>query len=250
MSATRCSCRRAARSRSEIDGPFAAACGAPADNLVLKAAAALAARVDGLKARPLRSHQEIAGRRRHRRRFGGCGGGVAPAGARQRPCRSTIARLCAAALAVGADVPVCLESRARIMRGVGEELSAPLDLPPLARASGQSGRAVVDARGVRPACRQVQQSVVRRGAARRRGLDRLACRARQRSHRAGHRLRAGDRRGAERVERAARRPPCPHVGLGADLLCACSARPARPRRRRRALQAEHKDWWIQPTTLR
>ena len=33
--------------RLEIDGPFAEACGAPADNLVLKAAAALAARVAG-----------------------------------------------------------------------------------------------------------------------------------------------------------------------------------------------------------
>jgi 4-diphosphocytidyl-2-C-methyl-D-erythritol kinase len=34
-------------------------------------------------------------------------------------------------LATGADVPVCLESKARVMRGVGEELSAPLGLPPL-----------------------------------------------------------------------------------------------------------------------
>ncbi|MGA8963872.1 MAG: 4-(cytidine 5'-diphospho)-2-C-methyl-D-erythritol kinase, partial [Pseudolabrys sp.] len=40
-------------------------------------------------------------------------------------------RLMAAALAVGADVPVCLDSRARIMRGVGELLSEPIDLPVL-----------------------------------------------------------------------------------------------------------------------
>ena len=40
-------------------------------------------------------------------------------------------RLMAVALAVGADVPVCLESRARIMRGVGELLSEPIDLPVL-----------------------------------------------------------------------------------------------------------------------
>jgi 4-diphosphocytidyl-2-C-methyl-D-erythritol kinase len=37
----------------------------------------------------------------------------------------------AAALAVGADVPVCVAAKARVMRGVGEILSEPLDLPPL-----------------------------------------------------------------------------------------------------------------------
>ncbi|AMJ63358.1 4-diphosphocytidyl-2C-methyl-D-erythritol kinase [Bosea sp. PAMC 26642] len=35
------------------------------------------------------------------------------------------------ALKVGADVPVCLESRARIMSGIGEQLGPPLRLPPL-----------------------------------------------------------------------------------------------------------------------
>jgi 4-diphosphocytidyl-2-C-methyl-D-erythritol kinase len=38
-------------------------------------------------------------------------------------------RLVSAARAVGADVPVCLDPRPRIMRGVGELLSAPIDLP-------------------------------------------------------------------------------------------------------------------------
>src|SRR6185369_4752246 len=37
----------------------------------------------------------------------------------------------AAARATGADVPVCLDPRPRIMRGIGERLSAPLALPPL-----------------------------------------------------------------------------------------------------------------------
>ena len=40
-------------------------------------------------------------------------------------------RVYEAARATGADVPVCLDPRARVMRGVGEILSAPLDLPPL-----------------------------------------------------------------------------------------------------------------------
>jgi 4-diphosphocytidyl-2-C-methyl-D-erythritol kinase len=39
--------------------------------------------------------------------------------------------LYAAAKATGADVPVCLDPRPRIMRGVGEVLSAPLSLPKL-----------------------------------------------------------------------------------------------------------------------
>jgi 4-diphosphocytidyl-2-C-methyl-D-erythritol kinase len=37
-------------------------------------------------------------------------------------------RLMAAAQAVGADVPVCIDSRPRIMRGIGEVLSEPVDL--------------------------------------------------------------------------------------------------------------------------
>jgi 4-diphosphocytidyl-2-C-methyl-D-erythritol kinase len=36
-----------------------------------------------------------------------------------------------AALATGADVPVCLSSQARIMRGIGEQLDPPLHLPRL-----------------------------------------------------------------------------------------------------------------------
>jgi 4-diphosphocytidyl-2-C-methyl-D-erythritol kinase len=40
-------------------------------------------------------------------------------------------RLYEAARATGADVPVCLDPRTRLMRGVGEILSAPLDLPRL-----------------------------------------------------------------------------------------------------------------------
>jgi len=34
-------------------------------------------------------------------------------------------------LATGADVPVCLSSQTRIMRGIGEQLDPPLDLPRL-----------------------------------------------------------------------------------------------------------------------
>ncbi len=40
-------------------------------------------------------------------------------------------RLYEAARSTGADVPVCLDPRLRLMRGIGEILSAPLALPPL-----------------------------------------------------------------------------------------------------------------------
>ncbi len=114
----------------DVLGPFAGECGASADNLVLKAVAALRARVPGLKAGRfvLEKHLPVAA---------GIGGGSADAAAALRllaRCNGISlddARLAQAALQVGADVPVCLASRARMMRGVGEQLSAPVALPPL-----------------------------------------------------------------------------------------------------------------------
>jgi 4-diphosphocytidyl-2-C-methyl-D-erythritol kinase len=119
----------------EIAGPYAAACGAPADNLVLKAVAALSARVEGLRVGRFILTKELPV-------ASGIGGGSADAAAalrllvhsnRQIFSRVDFAdsRLQETALDVGADVPVCLASRARVMRGVGEELLEPLDLPPL-----------------------------------------------------------------------------------------------------------------------
>jgi 4-diphosphocytidyl-2-C-methyl-D-erythritol kinase len=114
----------------DITGPFAGACGPVAGNLVLKALAALRERVVGLKAGRFVLEKNIPV-------AAGLGGGSADAAAalrllaRANGLASDDARLAAAAPAVGADVPVCLESQARIMRGVGEELSDPLDLPHL-----------------------------------------------------------------------------------------------------------------------
>jgi 4-diphosphocytidyl-2-C-methyl-D-erythritol kinase len=119
----------------EIDGPYAEACGASADNLVLKAVAALSARVEGLRLGRFVLTKELPV-------ASGIGGGSADAAAALRllvhgnrqifsRVDFTDSRVQEAALGVGADVPVCLSSRARIMRGVGEELSDPLDLPHL-----------------------------------------------------------------------------------------------------------------------
>jgi 4-diphosphocytidyl-2-C-methyl-D-erythritol kinase len=112
----------------EIAGPFAKACGSTADNLVLKAVAKLRERVGSLKAGRFLLDKRIPV-------AAGIGGGSADAAAALRLLArlNDVAlddpRLASAALAVGADVPVCLAARARIMRGVGDLLSAPLPMP-------------------------------------------------------------------------------------------------------------------------
>jgi 4-diphosphocytidyl-2-C-methyl-D-erythritol kinase len=114
----------------DVSGPFAASSGKTADNLVLKAAAALGRHVKGLKAGHFRLEKNIPV-------AAGLGGGSADAAAalrllaRANDLSLDDARLMLAALEVGADVPVCLTSRACIMQGSGERLSPPLDLPPL-----------------------------------------------------------------------------------------------------------------------
>lgn len=115
----------------DVSGPFAAASGKISDNLVLKAVEALRQRKGGLKAGHFRLEKNIPV-------AGGVGGGSADAAAALRLLARVNGmsvddpRLASAAAAVGADVPVCLASRPCIMRGVGDLLSDPLDLPPLA----------------------------------------------------------------------------------------------------------------------
>jgi 4-diphosphocytidyl-2-C-methyl-D-erythritol kinase len=114
----------------DVYGPSAVAAGPPDQNLVLKAARALADRVGALRLGHFSLLKRLpAG--------AGLGGGSADAAAALRLLAAandlplTDARLGAAALAIGADVPVCLDPRPRVMRGVGEVLSAPIDLPRL-----------------------------------------------------------------------------------------------------------------------
>jgi 4-diphosphocytidyl-2-C-methyl-D-erythritol kinase len=112
-----------------VRGPRAARAGDRTDNLVLKAARAIAARVAGvtLGAFNLDKNLPVAA---------GIGGGSADAAAALRLIAQASAlaaddrRLYEAALATGADVPVCLDPRARFMQGIGEKLSGPLRLPP------------------------------------------------------------------------------------------------------------------------
>ena len=113
-----------------VDGPTAPAAGDISDNLVLRAAEALAARVPGLRLGrfALTKRLPVAA---------GLGGGSADAAAalrllaRLNGLGAGDPRLMDAARVSGADVPVCLDPRPRVMRGIGDRLSAPFDLPAL-----------------------------------------------------------------------------------------------------------------------
>jgi 4-diphosphocytidyl-2-C-methyl-D-erythritol kinase len=114
-----------------VRGPMAGLAGAIADNLVLKAVQALAERVDNIKSGRfvLSKRLPVAA---------GLGGGSADAAAalrllaRKNRLALDDVRLREAARATGADVPVCLDPRPRLMSGIGDLLSQPLDLPRLA----------------------------------------------------------------------------------------------------------------------
>jgi len=113
-----------------VHGPMRHAAGASTDNLVLKAARALAERIAGLDwgRFVLAKRLPVAA---------GIGGGSSDAAAalrllaRANRLAMNDPRLYEAARATGADVPVCLDPSPRVMRGIGEILSAPLPLPRL-----------------------------------------------------------------------------------------------------------------------
>jgi 4-diphosphocytidyl-2-C-methyl-D-erythritol kinase len=111
-------------------GPAASACGDVSDNLVLKAARALAERIDGLRLGLflLSKRLPVAA---------GLGGGSSDAAAALRLLAHANglapgdARVLQAAKATGADVPVCLDPKPRLMRGIGEILSGAIALTPM-----------------------------------------------------------------------------------------------------------------------
>jgi 4-diphosphocytidyl-2-C-methyl-D-erythritol kinase len=103
-------------------GPGAAECGDGEDNLVIRVATALRERIDGLRAGSftLDKHLPVAA---------GIGGGSADAAAALRLLASANGisvsdpRIADVARSTGADIPVCLLSRACTMTGVGENLT-------------------------------------------------------------------------------------------------------------------------------
>jgi 4-diphosphocytidyl-2-C-methyl-D-erythritol kinase len=126
----RLSLSRGAELSLTVRGPSARQAGEGADNLVLKAARALGARRPGLALGAFRLDKRLPV-------AAGLGGGSADAAAalrllaRANDLVRDDAELYAAARATGADVPVCLDPRPRVMRGIGDVLSEPLLLPPL-----------------------------------------------------------------------------------------------------------------------
>jgi len=108
-------------------GPLAQACGEAADNLVFKAAQLLAERVPDLRLGEFTLDKSLPV-------AAGIGGGSADAAAALRLLAQLNglalddSRLIEVAQLTGADVPVCLASRACVMTGVGETLQ-PLSLP-------------------------------------------------------------------------------------------------------------------------
>jgi 4-diphosphocytidyl-2-C-methyl-D-erythritol kinase len=125
----------------DVTGPTAAAAGEGGDNLVLKAARALAARVDGLRLGRFSLEKSLPV-------AAGLGGGSSDAAAALRLLAKLNGlslddeRVRDAARATGADVPVCLDPRARMMRGIGEILGEPMALPELPAVLVNPGVAV------------------------------------------------------------------------------------------------------------
>ncbi len=122
-------------------GPTADAAGALDGNLVLKAARTFAERVPSAKLGRFRLTKQLPV-------AAGLGGGSSDAATALRLLGQLngIAiddpRLHDAARATGADVPVCLDPRPRMMRGIGEILSAPAAMPNLSAVLVNPGVAV------------------------------------------------------------------------------------------------------------
>lgn len=124
-----------------VGGPRAASAGGVADNLVLKAARALSARLPGIVTGAFDLQKNLPA-------AAGIGGGSADAAAalrllaRANRLAGDDPRLYDAARATGSDVPVCLDPRPRLMWGIGDKLSPPLKLPALSAVLINPGVAV------------------------------------------------------------------------------------------------------------
>lgn len=114
----------------DVDGPTAAAAGPESDNLVIRAARALQARVPELR----------LGRFHLKKRLpvaAGVGGGSSDAAAALRLLAQANGisvddvRVFEAAAETGSDIPVCLTPTSRIFRGRGERVGEGLGLAPL-----------------------------------------------------------------------------------------------------------------------
>lgn len=113
-----------------VEGPGAGDAGPLDDNLVARAARALAARVPDLTTGAFRLVKRLPA-------AAGLGGGSSDAAACLRALAAANGlapddpRIMAAASDTGADVPVCVSAQARTMAGVGDRLGPTVAIPPL-----------------------------------------------------------------------------------------------------------------------
>lgn len=113
-----------------LAGPTATASGDLDDNLVLRVARGLAEAVDGLRVGTFHLVKRLPVQ-------AGIGGGSSDAAAALRLLARLNGlsiedpRILAVAAKAGADVPVCLAARARMMSGIGDRLGPVLRLPPM-----------------------------------------------------------------------------------------------------------------------
>jgi 4-diphosphocytidyl-2-C-methyl-D-erythritol kinase len=236
-----------------IAGPGAA--GLPADdgNLVLRAARALCLARPGLRLGHFHLVKRLPA-------ASGIGGGSADSAAALR-LLSRLNGIAAAdpllrevAATVGADVPVCLDSRARLMAGIGERLGPVLRLPPLFAVMVNPGVAVETAAVFRALGLAAGERVPAAAAASS-ALPASAAALRGRLAAAANDLAAPAQRIApvigEVLERLSALPSCRLARMsGSGATCfglfddgAASAAAAK------ALKGQQPGWWVKPTRL-
>lgn len=238
----------------DMSGPTAPAAGAGDDNLVLRAARHLAARVEELTLGAFRLEKRLPV-------AAGIGGGSSDAAAalrllaRANGLAPDDPRLFDAARATGSDVPICLDARARMMRGAGETLGAPIRLPLLPAVLINPGvpvetRPVFAALGLQPGVRREGAahpeiaenasaddllSALAKG---RNDLEDAAC------------LQAPIIVDALALLRAARGCKLARMSGSGATCFALFATPHAAVRAARAIRAQHPEWWVKTAALR
>ncbi len=240
----------------DAHGPFATVLAGAGGNLVLEAARELSARIPGL----------VLGRFALSKRLpvaAGIGGGSSDAAAALRLIARLNGlglddpRLAEAACATGADVPVCLAGQARLVRGIGEILSAPLTLPkcPVVLVNPAVALATKDvfaAFAAQSGARRRKDLAALQTAAIPREHDALLCLVREHRNDLEQAAISLAPAIAEALTDLRALPQCELARMsGSGATCFGifpSARAALVAARR--LRAAHPRWWIRATTLR
>ena len=207
-----------------IDGPSAPMAGPLQDNLVLRAARALAERAPGLRLGRFHLRKVSPGRGRAWRRLERRRRGAARARARER---ARARRRASLSKPRAASAPMCRSASRRARGGwpgAASGSALPLDLRAAGRGAGQSGRGGVDRRRLRrawPRARRFARQPLARAARRRRADDRRRSSASATiCRRSAARLAPAINAALGAARAAAGRAARPHVGIGRDLLCA------------------------------